>query len=99
MVTLFFVLIFTNFLTLLYVYPVFISRFKILSDIERHDTKDPGKSLEEEKRYKDWQDWQKETNDSQKKVGEEGRSGDVEPYLDEDGDLDITHRYGKVFFC
>ncbi|GAA6218740.1 methyltransferase-like protein 22 [Lates japonicus] len=78
--------------------PVFISKFKILSDVERHDNNDPGKSLEEEEEEKCTnlkKDWEKDTNTSQDNVGEEGGEGNVEPCLDEDGDLDITHRPRK----
>ncbi|KAM7372513.1 hypothetical protein PAMP_009677 [Pampus punctatissimus] len=55
--------------------PVFISKFKILSDDERNDDNDPEKG--------------------KRKDGEEGVEGNVEPVLDEDGDLDITHRSRK----
>ncbi|XP_039980238.1 methyltransferase-like protein 22 isoform X2 [Xiphias gladius] len=72
--------------------PVFISKFKILSDAERHDVNDPGKSLLEEEKYDDpREDWEKDPNATQEKVDE----GNVEPCLDEDGDLDIAHRPRK----
>uniref|UniRef100_A0A8D3D8E5 Methyltransferase-like protein 22 n=1 Tax=Scophthalmus maximus TaxID=52904 RepID=A0A8D3D8E5_SCOMX len=72
--------------------PVFISNFKILSDVERLDNNDPGENAAEEKCD---DPREKDTNATQGKVGDEGGEGNVEPCLDEDGDLDITHRYGK----
>ncbi|XP_035472096.2 methyltransferase-like protein 22 isoform X3 [Scophthalmus maximus] len=72
--------------------PVFISNFKILSDVERLDNNDPGENAAEEKCD---DPREKDTNATQGKVGDEGGQGNVEPCLDEDGDLDITHRPRK----
>ncbi|XP_044038109.1 methyltransferase-like protein 22 isoform X2 [Siniperca chuatsi] len=76
--------------------PVFISKFKILSDGERQDNNDPGKGLKEAEEYDDpREDGEKDTKDSQGNDGQEDVEGNVEPFLDEDGDLDITHRPKK----
>ncbi|KAF0032190.1 hypothetical protein F2P81_014480 [Scophthalmus maximus] len=72
--------------------PVFISNFKILSDVERLDNNDPGENAAEEKCD---DPREKDTNATQGKVGDEGGEGNWEPCLDEDGDLDITHRPRK----
>uniref|UniRef100_A0A7N5ZY25 Methyltransferase like 22 n=1 Tax=Anabas testudineus TaxID=64144 RepID=A0A7N5ZY25_ANATE len=64
--------------------PVFITKFKILSDPERNDDSESKK------------DGEKDRNVFQGKDGEEGGNGNLEPFLDEDGDLNITHRYGKT---
>ncbi|XP_033499801.1 methyltransferase-like protein 22 isoform X5 [Epinephelus lanceolatus] len=73
--------------------PVFISKFKIMSDGERHDRNDPGEGLKEVEEYdKKKEDGGKDTKVAQGKDGEEGGKGNVEPFLDEDGDLDIMHR-------
>ncbi|XP_070703920.1 methyltransferase-like protein 22 [Pempheris klunzingeri] len=78
--------------------PVFISKFKILSDGERHDNSDAGEGLKEaeefngprEDRGKDLKTTQGEDEDE-----DEGGEGTVRPFLDEDGDLDVTHRPRK----
>lgn len=65
--------------------PVFISKFKLFSDGEAHDNSDPRKGLEEE-------------YDNSREHGEKDMKaalGNVEPLLDEDGDLDITQRPRK----
>lgn len=73
--------------------PVFISKFKIMSDGEKHDRNHPGKGLKEVEEYdKKKEDGKKDTKVAQGKDGEEDGKGNVEPFLDEDGDLDITHR-------
>ncbi|XP_026181411.1 methyltransferase-like protein 22 isoform X2 [Mastacembelus armatus] len=66
--------------------PVFISNFKILSDSERlNDTR---KSLQDEEEHNNpREDSEKDTNATQ------GNS--MEPFLDEDGDLKVTHRQRK----
>ncbi|XP_026210479.1 methyltransferase-like protein 22 isoform X2 [Anabas testudineus] len=58
--------------------PVFITKFKILSDPERNDDSESKK------------DGEKDRNVFQGKDGEEGGNGNLEPFLDEDGDLNIT---------
>ncbi|XP_053195266.1 methyltransferase-like protein 22 isoform X2 [Scomber japonicus] len=55
--------------------PVFISKFKILSDGERQDSNDPEKCKGKDE--------------------DEGVVGNMEPVVDEDGDLDITRRLQK----
>lgn len=69
-----------------FVCPVFISRFKILP--ERHDDGDPGKGSGKD-------DERKDPKEASGDDGEDGREGNVEAFLDEDGDLDIPHRYGE----
>lgn len=71
--------------------PVFLSKFKIMSNGERHDNSDPGKGSTEVEG-----DGEKDTKVTQGKDGEEGSEGKVEPFLDEDGDLDITRRPRKT---
>lgn len=76
--------------------PVFISKFKIMSDGEKHDDNEPEKSLKEVKEYDEpREDAEKDTKITRGKDGEESREGNVEPFLDEDGDLDVTHRPRK----
>ena len=77
--------------------PVFISKFKIISDAERHDNKDPGKGLKEAEESDEPRDGREEDVKVTHGEDEDGE-GDVEPSLDEDGDLDVTHRYGKLLF-
>lgn len=80
-----------------FIHPVFISKFKILTNGEKHDNSDAGKSLKEAEEYDDpREDRKKDTRATQGKDGEEGGEGNVEPFLDEDGDLDITRRYKKT---
>lgn len=67
------------------IHPVFISKFKILSDPERNDSSDSK------------EDGETAINAILGKDVEERKEGNVEPFLDEDGDLDITHRYGNSF--
>ncbi|KAM9346514.1 methyltransferase-like protein 22 isoform 2-T2 [Symphorus nematophorus] len=78
--------------------PVFISKFKILSDGDRNDNSDPGKGLKEADEQEDArEDREKDTKDTQEgKDGEDGGEGHVEPFLDEDGDLEVTHRPRKT---
>ncbi|XP_042372070.1 methyltransferase-like protein 22 [Plectropomus leopardus] len=72
--------------------PVFISRFRIMPDGERQDRKDPGKRLKEvQERNKSNEDVDKDTKVAHVKDEEEGGEGN-EPFLDEDGDFDITRR-------
>ncbi|XP_029294522.1 methyltransferase-like protein 22 isoform X2 [Cottoperca gobio] len=72
---------------------VFISKFKIMRVGERHDNKDPGEGLKEAgESHELREDGEKVP---QGKDREEGGEGNVEPFLDEDGDLDITHRPRK----
>lgn len=71
----------------IFLHPVFITKFKILSDPERNDDGESKK------------DGEKDRNVFQGKDGEEGGNGNLEPFLDEDGDLNITHRYGKTHTC
>ncbi|XP_068426984.1 methyltransferase-like protein 22 [Clinocottus analis] len=75
--------------------PVFLSKFRILSDGERHDNSDPGKGLKEEEHCEPREDRDKDTQVTRGKDGEEGRAGNVEQFLDADGDLDIQHRPRK----
>ncbi|XP_041830605.1 methyltransferase-like protein 22 isoform X2 [Melanotaenia boesemani] len=70
--------------------PVFMSRFKILA--ERHEHDDPGKCSETERKHDDTQE---DTAASHGEDEKEGGEKYVEPFLDEDGDLDITHRPRK----
>ncbi|XP_023253116.1 methyltransferase-like protein 22 [Seriola lalandi dorsalis] len=73
--------------------PVFISKFRILSGVERHDdNSDPRKSVEEEKHDDVREDEERDTDVTKEEAGEEGGGGNVEPSLDKDGDLDVTHR-------
>nr|XP_043907687.1 methyltransferase-like protein 22 isoform X1 [Solea senegalensis]XP_043907688.1 methyltransferase-like protein 22 isoform X1 [Solea senegalensis]XP_043907689.1 methyltransferase-like protein 22 isoform X1 [Solea senegalensis] len=69
--------------------PVFISNFKILSDVERLDSSGSGKRSAEQKSVSSREDCEKDSSPTQEKDGEEGNE---EPCLDEDGDLDITRR-------
>ncbi|XP_075938443.1 methyltransferase-like protein 22 isoform X4 [Anarhichas minor] len=76
--------------------PVFLSKFRILSDSEKHDNSEPGKGLKEtEQNNEPREDGDKDTQVTQGKDGEEGGAGNVEPFLDVDGDLDIKHRPRK----
>lgn len=61
---------------------VFTSKFRILA--EKPDSDDPDKGLGKEEKDGD-------PVEDKKEVGK----GNVEPCLDEDGDLNITHRYEK----
>ncbi|XP_035850730.1 methyltransferase-like protein 22 isoform X2 [Sander lucioperca] len=83
--------------------PVFISKFKILSDGEKHGNDVPGRSLKEAEEENDEprEDGEQDAKVPQGTAGEEGEQGEeeeeggegkVEAFLDEDGDLDITHR-------
>ncbi|XP_037649107.1 methyltransferase-like protein 22 [Sebastes umbrosus] len=74
--------------------PVFLSKFKIMPDGERHDNGDPGKGLTETEG-----DGEKDTEVT--RGGDDGEEeecgeGNVEPFLDEDGDLDIERRPRKT---
>lgn len=91
------------FLTLLlFFHSVFISKFKILSDGEKHGSDVPEWSLKEAEGYEQpREDADQDTKGPQGTAGEngeeeeeeeDGREGKVEAFLDEDGDLDITHR-------
>lgn len=76
--------------------PVFISKYKIMSDGERHDKNDRGKDLKEAEENNDTrEDGEKDTKVTQRKHGDEGSEGNMEPFLDEDGDFDITRRPRK----
>uniref|UniRef100_A0A8P4G1J9 Methyltransferase-like protein 22 n=1 Tax=Dicentrarchus labrax TaxID=13489 RepID=A0A8P4G1J9_DICLA len=76
--------------------PVFISKFKILSDGEKLDNNDPGKALKDADDYDDPKEGrEKNTEATQGKDGEGCGEGNMKPFLDEDGDLDITHRPRK----
>ncbi|XP_035510070.1 methyltransferase-like protein 22 [Morone saxatilis] len=73
--------------------PVFISKFKILSGGEKHDNNDPGKALKDADDYDDPKEGrEKDTEATQGKDREGCGEGNMKPFLDEDGDLDITHR-------
>lgn len=72
--------------------PVFVSKFKILSDAERRDSSDGVRGLKETEEQED----RGTDEDAQREDSEEGGEGGVETLLDEDGDLDITHRYEKT---
>lgn len=70
--------------------PVFISKFKILRDGERLDCSGPRKCLKEAPKYDDpCEDRQQETKATQGRYGECDEGGDVESFLDEDGDLNV----------
>nr|XP_046229088.1 methyltransferase-like protein 22 [Scatophagus argus] len=66
--------------------PVFISKFRILSGSERLNSNEPEKGLQEASGG----------GDTQREGGGDGGAGNVEPLLDEDGDIDITHRPRKI---
>ncbi|XP_034567993.1 methyltransferase-like protein 22 [Notolabrus celidotus] len=68
--------------------PVFVSKFKILSDAERRDGGDGVRGLKETEKYED----RRKDEDTVTEDAGEGGDGKVEPLLDEDGDLEITHR-------
>ena len=58
---------------------------------ERHDNSESVKDLEKEEKHKDaGEDIEASHGEEMKESG--GKN--VKPLLDEDGDLDITHRYG-----
>ncbi|XP_041813096.1 methyltransferase-like protein 22 isoform X2 [Chelmon rostratus] len=76
--------------------PVFVSKFKILSDGDWHDKNDLGKALKEANDHDDpREDGQQGTKTTQEKDDKNSGEGNVEPFLDEDGDLNITHRPRK----
>lgn len=70
--------------------PVFRSRFRILA--ENHDDSDSGKSLTKEEKPRSPG---KAEITSPEENEDESNQGNVEPFLDEDGDLDVTHRYER----
>lgn len=73
--------------------PVFISKFKILSDTEKWDNCDGVRDLKETEKHEDkGTDEEKRPEDTQREDTEKDGEGGVEPVLDEDGDLDVTHR-------
>ncbi|XP_038595012.1 methyltransferase-like protein 22 isoform X2 [Micropterus salmoides] len=74
--------------------PVFISKFKIFSHGESLDNSDPEKGIHEAEKYDDPRE--DEGKDTEGKDGQEGVEGSLESFLDEDGDLDITHRPRKI---
>lgn len=74
--------------------PVFISKFKIFSHGESLDNSDPEKGIHEAEKYDDPRE--DEGKDTEGKNGQEGVEGSLESFLDEDGDLDITHRPRKI---
>uniref|UniRef100_A0A1A8QK80 Methyltransferase like 22 n=2 Tax=Nothobranchius pienaari TaxID=704102 RepID=A0A1A8QK80_9TELE len=67
--------------------PVFVSRFKVL--VEGHDNIDRGKVLDQKEKLNDPQG---DTKTSPCQDEEKDGEGNVEPFLDEDGDLDVPHR-------
>ncbi|KAF7200873.1 methyltransferase like 22 [Nothobranchius furzeri] len=67
--------------------PVFVSRFKVL--VEGHDNSDRGKVLDQKEKLNDPQG---DTKTSPCQDEEKDGEGNVEPFLDEDGDLDVPHR-------
>ncbi|XP_076607955.1 methyltransferase-like protein 22 isoform X2 [Chaetodon auriga] len=76
--------------------PVFVSKFKILSYGDWHDYNHPGKGIKEADEYHDQREDEEQcTKTNQGKYGEISGEGNVEPFLDEDGDLNITHRPRK----
>ncbi|XP_068580907.1 methyltransferase-like protein 22 [Cebidichthys violaceus] len=79
--------------------PVFLSKFRILSDSEKHDNGEPGRGLKEaEPNDEPREDGDKDTGvtrGTDGEEGEEGGAGNVEPCLDVDGDLDVKHRPRK----
>ncbi|XP_049599898.1 methyltransferase-like protein 22 [Syngnathus scovelli] len=62
--------------------PVFISKFKFLSNAEKPERNDEGTRENSDT----------ETHSAQEDDEEEDSERNVEPALDEDGDLDVTHR-------
>ncbi|TKS88163.1 Methyltransferase-like protein 22 [Collichthys lucidus] len=74
--------------------PVFTSYFKMLSDGEKHDN---GKDLKKADKYNDpRKDSERDTKATQGKDGEDGEEGNLEQFMDEDGDLDIHYRPWKT---
>ncbi|TKS88165.1 Methyltransferase-like protein 22 [Collichthys lucidus] len=74
--------------------PVFTSYFKMLSDGEKHDN---GKDLKKADKYNDpRKDSKRDTKATQGKDGEDGEEGNLEQFMDEDGDLDIHYRPWKT---
>ncbi|XP_069566253.1 methyltransferase-like protein 22 [Brachyistius frenatus] len=74
--------------------PVFMSTFKILA--EGHDNNDPGRGVEKKEECEDPKEAEgKDTKPTQGQDRKEGGEINVAPFLDEDGDLDITHRPRK----
>lgn len=74
----------------IFIHSVFTSKFKILSDGEKHDN---GKNLKKADKYNDPR--KESERDTKAKQGEDGEEGNLEQFMDEDGDLDIHYRYGK----
>ncbi|CAJ1076612.1 methyltransferase-like protein 22 [Xyrichtys novacula] len=72
--------------------PVFVSKFKILRDAERRDSSDGVRGLEETEKYEDRRKDDDTPREDTEEGGGGGGGGGVEPLLDEDGDLDVTHR-------
>ncbi|XP_059203129.1 methyltransferase-like protein 22 [Centropristis striata] len=70
--------------------PVFISKFKIMSDGERNEKNDLCKCLNETQEPDELREEGEEI--TQGKDDEECKKEDLVPFLDEDGDLDIMHR-------
>ncbi|XP_037331753.2 methyltransferase-like protein 22 [Pungitius pungitius] len=72
--------------------PVFLTKFRILSDGEKQDNSDPGKEAEPSDEPREGVDKDTQVTSSQGTDEEEDGAGNVKPFLDVDGDLDIKHR-------
>uniref|UniRef100_A0AAQ4R866 Methyltransferase like 22 n=1 Tax=Gasterosteus aculeatus aculeatus TaxID=481459 RepID=A0AAQ4R866_GASAC len=77
--------------------PVFLTKFRILSDGDKQDHDDPGKEAEPSDEPREDVDKDTLVASSGGTEGEEGGAGNVKSFLDVDGDLDIKHRV--VSFC
>ncbi|XP_053706744.1 methyltransferase-like protein 22 [Synchiropus splendidus] len=67
--------------------PVFVSRFKILTDDDKHTSDSEDRSIKSVDKGKDIE---------KEKIEDEGEGTKDEPELDEDGDFDVTHRPRKL---
>ncbi|XP_040047749.2 methyltransferase-like protein 22 isoform X1 [Gasterosteus aculeatus] len=72
--------------------PVFLTKFRILSDGDKQDHDDPGKEAEPSDEPREDVDKDTLVASSEGTEGEEGGAGNVKSFLDVDGDLDIKHR-------
>ncbi|XP_008328730.1 methyltransferase-like protein 22 [Cynoglossus semilaevis] len=69
--------------------PVFISKFKLLKDVETHSSGDAGQRSAQQKLIHPHGEQDEDSDRDRDEDGEEDKQG---LHLDEDGDLDITHR-------
>lgn len=73
---------------------VFISKFKLLKDVETHSSGDAGQRSAQQKLIHPHGEQHEDSDRDRDEDGEEDKQG---LHLDEDGDLDITHRFGNRF--